>query len=103
LNAYLPRPYLNGEDIKNKEISSRYLQSGAFLRLQNIQLGYNLDGALLKKIKLQKIRLYVAGENLVTFTSLPKGIDPVAVVSAWGVGKTYGADRMLSLGLTITY
>jgi TonB-linked SusC/RagA family outer membrane protein len=103
LNAYLPRPYLNGEDIKNKEISTRYLQSGAYLRLQNIQLGYNVESALLKKIRLQKVRLYVAGENLFTLTSLPNGIDPVAVVSAWGVGKTYGADRMLSFGLTMTY
>jgi TonB-linked SusC/RagA family outer membrane protein len=103
LNAYLPRPYLNGEDVKNKETSTRYLQSGAYLRLQNIQLGYNLESALLKKMKLQKVRFYVAGENLVTFTSLPNGIDPLAVVSTWGVGKTYGADRMLSLGLTMTY
>lgn len=103
LDAYFPRPYLNGEDVKNKETSTRYLQNGAYLRLQNVQLGYQLPSSVLQRIRLQKARIYVSGENLITLTSLSPGIDPIAVVSLWGVGKTYGADRMISLGISLTY
>lgn len=103
LDAYWPRPYLNSEGNKNKRTSTRYLQNGAYLRLQNIQLGYNVPNPVLIKLRLQKIRIYLAAENFLTFTKLSPGIDPVALQSARGVGKTYGADRIISFGLTVTY
>ena len=102
--AFWPRPYANvSENNKNRQPSTRYLQSGAFLRLQNLQIGYRIPQSLSSRLKLQNIRAYVSAENLVTITSLPKGIDPVATYSEWGVGKTYGADRMLAFGLSINY
>lgn len=62
---------------------------------------------------LQKVRFYFSGENILTFNKLPKGIDPVSPLgwAPWGgqVGKqgsgrlTYGADRIYSLGVSITY
>ncbi|MEN7549464.1 TonB-dependent receptor [Rapidithrix thailandica] len=103
-DAFWPRPYIhNGENNKNRIASTRYLANGAYLRLQNVQLGYNLPETFLNKLSLQKLRVYASGENLFTITKLPKGIDPVAINSTRGVGKTYGADRIISLGLTVTY
>ena len=64
---------------------------------------------------LEKVRIYFSGENLLTFTKLPAGIDPVAPIGfpeggsgnyygTAGAGRlTYGADRIYSVGLTITY
>jgi TonB-linked SusC/RagA family outer membrane protein len=103
--AFWPRPYAsNPENNKNRHPTTRYLQSGAFMRLQNLQIGYRIPQSLSGHLKLQSIRAYVSAENLVTFTKLPKGIDPVATGSAeWGVGKTYGADRMVAFGLSISY
>jgi len=104
LDSYWPRPYVNnGENNKNRITSTLYLQNGAFARLQNVQLGYNLSGKTLSTLHLQKLRIYVSGENLLTLSHLPAGIDPVATSSGWGVGKTYGADRIISLGVNITY
>ncbi|VAW18504.1 Outer membrane TonB-dependent transporter, utilization system for glycans and polysaccharides (PUL), SusC family [hydrothermal vent metagenome] len=104
IDAYWPRPYIhNGENNKNRIPSTRYLQNAAYARLQNVQLGYNLPRNILSKLHLQKLRIYASGENLLTISKLPKGIDPVAVSSRWGAGKTYGADRIVSLGLIITY
>ncbi len=104
IDAYWPRPYIhNGENNKNRIISTRYLQNAAYARLQNVQVGYNLPRDILSKLHLQKLRIYASGENLLTISKLPKGIDPVAVSSRWGAGKTYGADRIVSLGLIITY
>jgi len=114
-DAYWPRPYLNAaQNNKNKvHPTTRYLQDASYLRLQNVHLGYTLPQKIGSKLHLQKMRIYFSGENLITFTKLPNGIDPVAPVGfprggsfegTRGTGRlTYGADRMYSLGLTVTY
>ncbi len=103
-DAYWPRPYLsNAANNKNRETSTRYLQNGAYARLQNVQLGYNLSSKVLSRLRLQKARFYLSGENLLTISKLTAGIDPVAISSSWGVGKTYGANRIFSMGVTVTY
>lgn len=103
-DAYWPRPYIhNGSNAKNRLANTRYLANGAYLRLQNVQLGYNFPKSVLEKININQIRLYLSGENLLTFSDLPVGIDPVALIGGDGIGKTYGADRIYSVGLKITY
>lgn len=114
-DAYWPRPYLNNtEEAKNKNhANTRYLQNAAYLRLQNVQLGYSFPRSIASKMHLEKLRIYFSGENLLTFSKLPNGIDPVAPVGfptggeffgTAGSGRlTYGADRIYSIGLTVTY
>jgi len=109
--AWWPRPYLNAtQEAKNKDIvNTRYLTSAAYLRLQNVQIGYTLPKNWTSKLFMENVRVYFAGENLLTFSKFPDGIDPMAPVGwdAWasgGIGRlTYGADRIYSLGVTITY
>jgi len=60
----------------------RFMQKGDFIRLRNLQLGYNLPPSVLDKINMQHLRLYVAGTNLLTFTNF-EGWDP-EVVSTGG-------------------
>jgi len=55
--------------------SSRYLSDGSYIRLRTITLGYNLPATLLSKINLTKLRVYVSGQNLLTFTDY-QGWDP---------------------------
>jgi TonB-linked SusC/RagA family outer membrane protein len=102
LDAWYPRPYENvAEQTKNLNYpNTRYLANAAYLRMQNIQLGYTLPGSIVSKLKLAQLRVYFSGENLLTFTDLPLGMDPVAPTDG---RLTYGADRMFSFGLTITY
>jgi hypothetical protein len=72
----------------NREISSRFLEDGSFLRLKNVTLGYNLPPSLLDRINLSSVRLYVSGRNQLTFTDY-SGFDPesqnTSVQSAVGV------------------
>jgi TonB-linked SusC/RagA family outer membrane protein len=104
LDSYFPRPYINNaQNNKNRITNDRYLQNGAYLRLQNLQIGYTLPQAVLTRMHLSNFRVYASGDNLLTFNKLPVGIDPVAVSSAWGAGKTYGADRMFTVGLQVSY
>ncbi|MDH3710657.1 MAG: TonB-dependent receptor [Cyclobacteriaceae bacterium] len=48
--------------------SSRYLQDGSYVRLKTVTLGYNLPSSLLDRINLRSVRIYVSGQNLLTFT-----------------------------------
>jgi len=70
-------PRLTDNDANNnfEYNSSFYLQSGTYFRIKTLQLGYTLTKDLVKKIGLQRVRLYVTGENLVTFTKYT-GYDP---------------------------
>lgn len=55
--------------------SSRFLEDGTYLRLKTVTLGYNLPVSVLNQVNLRKIRLYVTGQNLLTFTDY-SGWDP---------------------------
>lgn len=60
---------------RSRRSSSRFIYDGSFVRLKNIALGYNLPQDVLKKLKMQKLRLYVSAQNLFTITDYP-GYDP---------------------------
>jgi TonB-linked SusC/RagA family outer membrane protein len=55
--------------------SSRYLQDGDYLRLKTVTLGYNFTGETLSRFGMSRLRLYVVGQNLLTFTDYD-GWDP---------------------------
>ena len=55
--------------------SSRYLSDGSYVRLKTVTLGYNLPFSLIERISLSKLRIYVSGQNLLTFTDYD-GWDP---------------------------
>lgn len=80
----------------NTRTSTKYLQNGAYLRVKNITLAYTFPKALLSKIYVSGLKLFVSAENLATFTSLPKGYDPERL--SWG----YPFYRTISFGLNVT-
>ena len=55
--------------------SDLYVKNGDYLRLKNIQLGYTLPQKLTRKVLISSLRLYVAAENMLTFTKY-EGFDP---------------------------
>lgn len=55
--------------------SSRYIEDGTYLRLKTVTLGYDLPSTALEKLSLRSLRLYVTGQNLLTFTDY-SGWDP---------------------------
>ena len=64
--------FLGGNGIDN---STRYLQDGDYIRLRNVTLSYNLPPAVLERISLNNVRIYVTGTNLWTITDYT-GWDP---------------------------
>ncbi|WP_242689266.1 TonB-dependent receptor [Pedobacter sp. SYSU D00535] len=59
----------------NVALSSRFVEDGSYLRIQNVTLGYNLPKSLISKAKISNARVFVLGQNLYTFTKYT-GLDP---------------------------
>ncbi|MCB0638173.1 MAG: SusC/RagA family protein, partial [Lewinella sp.] len=60
-------PRLTTAGINYDNFSSRFLESGNFLRLRNVQLGYSLPESVLERLRLTRLRVYVSGTNLMTW------------------------------------
>lgn len=103
-DAYYPRPIFS--DQKNLYIQTRYLQSAAFLRCKNIQLGYTLPEKWTSKIGLSACRVYLSCDNAFTISGLSSIFDPEAFGSydSYGTsGKTYPLQRTLAVGLSLNF
>lgn len=85
----------------NKEISSYWLRDGSYLRLKNLELGYNIPSTVLSRLNISGARFYVSGTNLFTITSL-KDIDPEAFASSFGA-ESYLIQKVFNLGLTVKF
>ena len=55
--------------------SSRYISDGSYLRVKALTFGFNVPQSITRKIKIEKIKLYLRGQNLFTITKY-KGWDP---------------------------
>lgn len=90
----------------NWRSSDLYIKDGSFLRLKSAQLGYTLPANLVQKITIQRVRLYVAAENLLTFTSYD-GFEPELASGGYttiGVDRgIYPQARTISVGANITF
>ncbi|AFD05453.1 SusC/RagA family TonB-linked outer membrane protein [Solitalea canadensis] len=75
----IPKAEVNNKS--NSEVSTRFIEDGSYLRVKSLTLSYDFTSAALKRLKLGTLRLYVTGENLLTFTNY-KGFDPE--VSVYG-------------------
>lgn len=101
LNAYYPRPLFTSG--KNQATQTRYLQNAAYMRLKNIQLGYTLPAKWTNKALMQSVRLYVSGDNLLTFSDITGIFDPELLGGDWGPGKLYPLSKTISVGININF
>lgn len=95
-----PRYYDTGgympSDMRGWMRYDKYIVNARYLRLKNLSLSYTLpEMAWTSRLKLNSIRVYVSGENLLTLTPL-KNMDPETLT--WG----YPSSRVFSTGVNIT-
>ena len=107
LGANMDDPYYGRlrKDNNNIQVSDRFLQNGAYLRLKNLQIGFTLPQNAKYSKYIKKARIYISGENLLTFTKL-RIYDPESVGGpndAYGIGKAYPMYRVYSAGLELTF
>ncbi|MDR1623934.1 MAG: TonB-dependent receptor [Tannerellaceae bacterium] len=93
-------------DFRNTYDSDRYLENGSYLRLKNIQLGYTFPKRLISPCGVENVRLYVAGNNLITLTGY-KGLDPDFVnTDVWDRGTdnfAFPNTGSVMFGLDLTF
>ena len=89
------------EDRYANNTSDRFLRSATSLTLQNVNIGYSFPKSVLRKARIEKLRLYVSGDNLY-YWSTRKGFDPRG--SFWGSTTLDNAlARTWTLGLEIGF
>ena len=82
--------------------SSRFLTDASYLSLQNINLGYTLPKSATRKIGVERLRFYVAADNVWTW-SRRQGLDPRQSISGSATASYYAPIRTISGGLTLTF
>ena len=100
-----PIPRIDG--IYNNDITSHFIEDGSFLRVKNVTLGYNFPKQTISQWGLSNLRLYLTGQNLLTFTNY-SGLDPEVNYS--GVGSirrgtdffTFPQARMVTFGVKLS-
>ena len=104
-NTDMPRA-VNGDPNTNRRTSTRFLEDGSYLRLKTITLGYNLPTNIVSVARLQSARIYVSGQNMLTFTKY-QGLDP-EISTFSGTNTALGTDfltfpqaRTIQVGINI--
>ncbi|WP_300938162.1 MULTISPECIES: SusC/RagA family TonB-linked outer membrane protein, partial [Bacteroidaceae] len=100
-NVLMPRLHKDNTNNANNQVASTWwLRNGGFLRLKNMEFGYQLPKQFLKKFNAQAARIYVMGYNLALWDDL-KYFDPEAG-NANG-GNVYPKNRTFTLGIDFTF
>jgi TonB-dependent starch-binding outer membrane protein SusC len=73
-NAILPM--LNVNDNTSFQPNSYYVEKGNYIRATSMQLGYTLPASIISKAKIDRLRVYIQGQNLFTISKY-NGIDPM--------------------------
>ena len=84
----IPRAVI-GDPNGNNRISDRFVENGDFLRLNNLQIGFNLPDRACRKLGLGSLRIYVGGRRLFTLTKYT-GYDVTTGASNGTMGVDYG-------------
>jgi TonB-linked SusC/RagA family outer membrane protein len=110
LNRWTEERYENGEEISyprmnysgagvNNQPSDFWIQSASYIRLKNAEIGYRFKPGILDRFGVESLRLYVNGNNLITWTDM-KTYDPEAPS---GRGEFYPQMRVINFGFNLQF
>ena len=106
-NTDIPRPVRN-DPAGNNRFSNRWLEDGSYVRLKNLTLAYTIPTAISRHAAIQNLRVYVTGQNLITWTHY-LGYDPEVSANPFSTtnpGVDYGVypqSRTYTVGLNATF
>lgn len=98
----MPRLYFSdfpGSERVWNHPSTFLLYDMSYLRVKNLQIGYSLPNSIVNKLKMESFRVYVSGENLLTFTDFP-GLDPEKPTGQY---LSYPQNKTISFGLNVKF
>ncbi len=98
-NAAFPR-LTWGDSGNNYQHSSFWMKDASYLRLKNIQLGYNIPSKIINAMNIDQLRFYINGQNLFTLDNFWHGYD---VETPVGTGTNYPQVKIFSLGVDVKF
>ena len=110
LNPKYPQITNNGSFSNSNVVNSWYVEKGSYLRLKSLNIGYTISPSLLKKVGIDKFRIFVQGANLFTITKYT-GLDPELQGSDLGNQTNFGIDlgnypanqKSYAVGVNVTF
>jgi TonB-linked SusC/RagA family outer membrane protein len=82
----------------NSQVSTWFMQNGAFLRLKNVEVGYTLPKKILEKFRATNLRIYMNASNLFALSSFE-----LWDVEMGGNGLGYPVQRVYNIGINVTF
>lgn len=105
-DAKYPRLYFaDMGGTKNQRESTYWLYNASYFRLKNLTFGYTLPKALTSKARVESLRVYFSGDNLLTFTKFPQGGDPERNYNSTKGTRLvyYPQNRIISFGVNLEF
>jgi TonB-dependent starch-binding outer membrane protein SusC len=122
LNAWSPSntgttvPKLNSSVVNGEtETNSYFIEDGSYLRVKNLQIGYTIPKNVTDRARLDRVRVYIQGQNFLTFTKYT-GLDPELSLRSFSAGDaritnldigvdrgSYPVAKSLLIGLNVTF
>lgn len=100
---YFPRVVYDDPNKNFSRSSDFFLKKGDYFRIKTLQIGYSFESGLIKKAGLNKLRVYVMGNNLLTFTKYT-GFDPEIGGGSYGVDRgIYPQARSIMAGINLGF
>ncbi len=93
-------PRLTDGTGRNFDNSDYWMKDGHYLRLKNAAIGYSLPDKLIRKLKMQQLRIYVSGQNLITWDNYANGFD---VEKNEQNGEFYPIMRTTTVGVNVRF
>lgn len=101
----IPRLTISDANRTWRNPSDFYVEDADYLRLKNIQIGYTLPNKIAETIKIEKLRIYVLSENLLTFTKY-SGMEAEIGGGPLNIGVDYGIypqPKTFIIGLNLSF
>jgi len=96
-------PHLSEGDVNqahNYQASSLWVRDASYVRLKNAEVGYTFGEKVTKKLGIASMRVYTNGNNLLTWSSMFKGVDPESHIAGTN-NEPYPLTRTINVGLNI--
>lgn len=87
----------------NLQVSDYWVRNASFLRMKNLQVGYTLPKNVVNRIGIESLRVFISGQNLLTFNSFYKGWDPENEIGTGDSPSYYPINRIYSFGLNVKF
>jgi hypothetical protein len=97
------RPY-NYDNTTDSYAISVWRPQATYLRLKNVELGYTVPQTVLNKIGIDRLRAFVNGTNLLTFTKKElRDLDPERQENSWNAGLSYPIMKAVNFGINLSF